>query len=74
MQTYNFRGLLGIMGMDIIPNARKRELCGVAKGVNERIYESVLRWFGHIEKMDNDRIAKRVCLGVVVRSTAEEVN
>ena len=26
------------------------ELCGVAKGVDESIDESVLRWFGNIEK------------------------
>ena len=32
------------------------ELCGVAKGVNE----SVLRWFGHIERLKNDMINKRV--------------
>ena len=24
---------------------------------------SVLRWFGHIERMDNDRILKRRCVG-----------
>ena len=35
------------------------ELCGVKKGVNERIYEGFLWWFGHVERMENDRIAKR---------------
>ena len=37
-------------------------LCGVTKGVDERIDESVLRWFGHVERMENDRIAMRVCV------------
>ena len=36
---------------------RGRELCGVAKGVNERI-DGVLRWFDHVKRMENDRIAK----------------
>ena len=53
----NLRGLLGIRRMDRVPNALIRQLCGVAKGVNERIYETVLRWSGHIERMENDRIA-----------------
>ena len=28
-----------------------------------KIDEGVLPWFGHVEKMENDRIAKRVCVG-----------
>ena len=53
----NLRGLLGIRRMDRVSNARIRELCGVRKGLDERIDEGVLRWFGHIVK---NRIAKRV--------------
>ena len=34
------------------------------KGVDE----SVLHWFGHIERMKNDRIAKRMYIGVCVGS------
>ena len=30
---------------------------------DERIDEGVLRWFGHVERMENDRIAKRVYVG-----------
>ena len=33
-----------------------RELCGVMKGVDKRIYEGVLRWFGHMERIENERI------------------
>ena len=49
--------------MDRIPNARIRELCGVRKGLDERIDESILRWFGHVERMERDRIANRVYVG-----------
>ena len=63
MQMDNLSGLLGIRRMDGIPSARIRELCEVAKGVGERIDESVLRWFGHIERMENNRISKRVYIG-----------
>ena len=40
--------------MDRAPNARIRELCGVKKGLDERIGEGVLSWLGH---MEGDRIA-----------------
>ena len=33
------------------------------KGVDERIDEGVLRWFSHVERMENNRIVKRVYVG-----------
>ena len=44
-------------------NAQTRELCGMTKGVDERIEEGVLQWFGHVERMEKERIAKRVYVG-----------
>ena len=32
----------------------------VTKRVDEKINESVFRWLGYVEKMENDRFAKRV--------------
>ena len=43
----NLRGWVGIKRIDRFPNAQIRELCEVTKGVNERIYEGVLRCFGN---------------------------
>ena len=59
----NLRGLLGIRRMGRVPNARIRKLCGVTRGVDERIDEGVRRWFGHVERAENDRTAKRVYVG-----------
>ena len=64
----NRKGLLDIMGMDRVPNARIRELCGVTMGVDERIDEGVLRSYGHVEGMENDRTAKRVYVRVCASS------
>ena len=33
------------------------------KGIDERIDEGVLRWFGHVERMESNRIAKRNYIG-----------
>ena len=46
-----------------VPNAWMKEFYGVMKGVAKRINEGILRWFGHVERMKNDRIAKRVYVG-----------
>ena len=59
----NLRGLLGIRRMDRVPNARIKELYGVTNGVDERIDEAALRWFGHVERMEKERIGKRVYVG-----------
>ena len=63
VQMDNHRGLLGIKRMDRVPNSRIRELCGAKKGLEERIDEFMLRWFGHVERMERDMIAKRVYVG-----------
>ena len=59
----NLKGLLGIRMMDRVPTARIKELCGVKKGVDERIDEGVLRWLEHREGMERDMIAKILYLG-----------
>ena len=42
--------------MDIVLIAGMREFCEVKKGLDE----GTLRWFGHVERMERDRIAKSV--------------
>ena len=62
VQMDKIRSWLGIRRIERIPNARIRELSGMAKGMDERIEEGVIHWFSHVERMENDRIAKRLCL------------
>ena len=59
----NLTGLLGIRRMYRVPNAWITELWGVMKGLGERIDEGVLWWFGQMERMEGDRITKRVYIG-----------
>ena len=42
----NLIGLLSIRRMDKVLNAQIRQLCRVTKGVDEKIDEGVLQWFG----------------------------
>ena len=59
----NLRGLLSIRKVDIVPNARIRELCGVKKRVDRRIGEGVLWLFDHVGRMESHRIANRAYVG-----------
>ena len=78
VQMDNLRSLLRIRRMDRVPNARIRELCGVTKGAVERIDESVLRWFDHVERIENDMFAKRIhvqeCAGSVGRPRKRRID
>ena len=44
----HLRGFLGNKRMNRVSNAWIRELCGVKKGLDERIDEVVLWWIGHV--------------------------
>ena len=63
VQVDSLRGLLRIRRMDRVQNARIKELCGVRKGLAERIDKGTLRWFGQEGRMEMDRNAKRVYVG-----------
>ena len=71
IQMDNLRGLLDIRKMNRVSNARNRELWGRVKEVDERIEESVLRWFGNIKRIENKMIIKRVYVGRCVVSRLE---
>ena len=60
IQMDNLLGLLGIRRMDRVSNTQIRELYGVKKSLDERIDEGVFRWFGHMGRMERDRIFNRV--------------
>src|SRR5678816_32877 len=63
VQMNNLRGVLGVRRIDKMRNERIRKLSGVKKGVNERINASMLRWFGHVERMSDSRLVKRMYSG-----------
>ena len=58
-QMNDLRGLAGIRGMDRVPNAQIRELCGMKMGLDEGIDEGVLRWFAYVKRVERGMIAKR---------------
>ena len=46
------------MGYESIPHVRIRT--GVRRELAARVDMNVLRWFGHVERMDNEQLLKKV--------------
>ena len=46
--------------MDRIKNDVIRGEVGVMRDLAGRVENCVLRWFGHVERMDGERMAKRI--------------
>ena len=53
------RNICGLGRIDRAPNVEIRR-CGKKVSVSQRIDKGVLRWFGHVERMGDERMAKRV--------------
>ena len=54
------RNICGLRRIDRVPNVEIRRRCGKNVSVSQRIDQRVLRWFGHVERMGDERMAKRM--------------
>ena len=59
LQVFEMKGC-GLRRVDRIRNERIREMCGWKRGIVGRAEEDVLRWFGHMCRMDENRMVSRV--------------
>ena len=53
------RNLVGVSRMDIVRNAEVHRRAGIERELASRADQRVLRWFGHVERMDEYRMARR---------------
>ena len=51
--------------MDRVRNEEVRRRAGIERGLASRADQRVLRWFGHVERMDDYRMAIRVSIAEV---------
>ena len=64
------RSMYGVTRMDRIRNEVVRQGTGVEIELANRVDRNVLRWFGHVERMDNGTLLKRVLSTKVVERGA----
>ena len=61
------RSLVGVSRMDRVRNEEVRRRAGIERELASRANKRVLRWFGHVERMDDYRMARRVLMAEVSR-------
>ena len=54
------RNICRLRRIDRVPNVEIRRMCGRDVSVSQRMDQGVLRWFGHVERMENERLVKRM--------------
>ena len=60
MEMKCLRSICGVKVRDRIRNEQIRRRVGVQIDLSRRVDRCALRWFGHVEGMNDDRIAKSV--------------
>lgn len=53
------RSISGVRRIDCIRNEEIRRRCGKTVGVSEKIDRGILRWYGHVERMGDERLVKK---------------
>ena len=56
------RNLVGVSLMHRVRNEEVRRRAGIERELASRADKRVLRWFGHVERMDEYRMARRVLM------------
>ena len=56
------RSLVGVSGMDRVRNENVSRRAGIERELVSRADQRVLRWFRHVERMDEYRMARRVLM------------
>ena len=59
------RILVGVLRMDRVRNEEECTRAGIERELVSRAYQRVVRWFGHVKRMDEYRMARRVLLAEV---------
>ena len=59
------RSLFGVSQFDRVRNEEVRRRAGIERELTSRADQRVLRWFGHVETMDEYRMSRKVLMAEV---------
>ena len=59
LEIKGLRSLVEVSRMDRVRNEEVRRSAGIERELASRVDQRVLRWFGHMARMDVNRLARR---------------
>ena len=59
------RSLVGVSRIDRVRNEDERKRAGIERELASQTDQRVLRWFGHVKRMNEYRMARRVLMAEV---------
>ena len=59
------KSLVGVSQMDRVKNEEVHKRAGIERELASRADQRVSRWFGHVERMDEYRMARRLLMAKV---------
>ena len=65
IEMKRLRSLVGVSRMDRVRNEEVRRRAEIERELASRADQRVLRWFGHVERMDEYRMVRRVLMAKV---------
>ena len=65
LEMKRLRNLVGVSRMDRVRNEAVHMRAGIEMELASRADQRVFRWFGHVERMDDYRMARRVLMAEV---------
>ena len=65
LEVMCLRSLVGVSRMDRVRNEEMRRRAGIERELASIADQRVLRWFGHVERMDEHHMARRVLMAEV---------
>ena len=65
LEMKRLKSLIGVSRMDRVRNEEVRRRAGIERELASRADQRALRWFGHVERMDDYRIARTVLIAKV---------
>ena len=65
LEMNRLRSLFGVSRMDRVRNEVVSRIAGIERELASRADQRVLRWFGHVERMDEYRMARWVLMAKV---------
>ncbi len=60
MEMRCLKNMCGVIRMARVRNDEVRRRTGVVRELAERAEQGVLRWYGHVEKMEEERLVKKI--------------